>query len=92
MRRLIPGAAAATVRHTQVVKEKFATMSPTLEAERLRPAAATPFVNFFLAGDWTATGLPATIESAVASGHRAAELAVRIASRSERREEARVAS
>ena len=92
VRRLIPGAAAATVRHTQVVKEKFATMSPTLEAEALRPAAATPFVNFFLAGDWTATGLPATIESAVASGHCAAELAVRIASPSERREEARVAS
>lgn len=92
VRRLIPGAAAATVRHTQVVKEKFATMSPTVEAERLRPAAETPFANFFLAGDWTATGLPATIESAVASGHRAAELAVRIAAQGMRREEARVAS
>jgi squalene-associated FAD-dependent desaturase len=92
VRRLIPGAAEAQVRHTQVVKEKFATMSPTLEAEQLRPAATTPFNNFFLAGDWTSTGLPATIESAVASGHHAAELAARIASPSERREEARVAS
>ena len=92
VRRLIPGAAAATVRHTQVVKEKFATMSPTLEAAALRPAAATPFVNFFLAGDWTATGLPATIESAVASGHAAAALAARVAADEARREESRVAS
>jgi squalene-associated FAD-dependent desaturase len=92
VRRLLPGAAAATVRHTQVVKEKFATMSPTVEAERLRPAAATPLPNFFLAGDWTATGLPATIESAVQSGHRAAELAARFAAQGARREEARAAS
>jgi squalene-associated FAD-dependent desaturase len=91
--RLLPGAAQATVRHTQVVKEKFATISPTIDAERLRPQATTPFANFFLAGDWTATGLPATIESAVASGHRAAELAgARVARHEVRREEARVAS
>ena len=50
---LFPGAATATVLHTQVVKEKFATMSPTVEAERLRPSTATPIRNFFLAGDWT---------------------------------------
>ncbi|MBI3767608.1 MAG: FAD-dependent oxidoreductase [Deltaproteobacteria bacterium] len=92
VRHLLPGAAAATVRHTQVVKEKFATMSPTIEAERLRPTAATPLPNFFLAGDWTATGLPATIESAVQSGHRAAELAARCAAQGVRREEARAAS
>ncbi len=91
-RRLIPGAAHAVVRHTQVVKEKFATMSPTVEAERLRPPATTPFPNFFLAGDWTATGLPATIESAVESGHRAAALAARVAAQGARRQEARVAS
>ncbi len=77
LRRLLPAAAAAEVRHTQVVKEKFATMSPTPAAERLRPAATTPFDNFVLAGDWTATGLPATIESAVTSGHRAAEIVSR---------------
>jgi len=91
-RRLIPGAAQASVRHTQVVREKFATMSPTVEAARLRPPAATPLPNFFLAGDWTATGLPATIESAVESGHRAAELAGRVAAQGTRRQEARVAS
>lgn len=92
VRRLIPGAASAGVRHTQVVKEKFATMSPTIEAERLRPPPTTPFPNFFLAGDWTATGLPATIESAVESGHRAAELAARVATQGVRREETRAAS
>ncbi len=77
VRRLVPGAASAQVLHTQVVKEKFATMSPTVEAAQLRPPAATPFGNLVLAGDWTDTGLPATIESAVASGHRAAALAAR---------------
>jgi uncharacterized protein with NAD-binding domain and iron-sulfur cluster len=67
-------------------------MSPTIEAERLRPPPTTPFPSFFLAGDWTATGLPATIESAVESGHRAAELAARVATQGVRREETRAAS
>jgi uncharacterized protein with NAD-binding domain and iron-sulfur cluster len=39
----------------------------------MRPAHRTPFENFFLAGDWTDTGLPATIESAVLSGQRCAD-------------------
>jgi squalene-associated FAD-dependent desaturase len=93
VRRVLPGAAEATVRHTQVVKEKFATMSPTVEAARLRPPAVTPLGNFVLAGDWTDTGLPATIESAVASGHRAAEIVrARLAAQGAGREEARAAS
>jgi squalene-associated FAD-dependent desaturase len=93
VRRLLPGAATASVLHTQVVKEKFATMSPTVEAARLRPPAVTPFDNFVLAGDWTDTGLPATIESAVASGHRAAALVgARLAALDGRAEEARAAS
>ena len=91
VRRLIPGSASAQVRHTQVVKEKFATMSPTVEAARLRPPAATPFANFVLAGDWTDTGLPATIESAVSSGHRAAALATRHVATVGRRRETRAA-
>jgi uncharacterized protein with NAD-binding domain and iron-sulfur cluster len=49
-------------------------MSPSVEAARLRPPPITPFDNFVLAGDWTDTGLPATIESAVMSGHRAADI------------------
>ena len=93
LRRLVPAAAAAQVRHSQVVKEKFATMSPTVAATRLRPSAATPFDNFVLAGDWTDTGLPATIESAVASGHRAAEIVTtRLAALGTRGAEARAAS
>ena len=91
--RVLPAAARAQVRHTQVVKEKFATMSPTVEAARLRLPAATPVTNLVLAGDWTDTGLPATIESAVASGHRAAALvAARLRAQGVSREEARVAS
>jgi len=74
LQALVPAARGARVLHTVVVKEKQATISATPAAERLRPAACTPIANFFLAGDWTSTGLPPTIESAVYSGRRAAEL------------------
>ena len=60
----------------QVVKEKRATFAATPEQDRRRPPATTPFANLWLAGDWTQTGLPATIEGALRSGARAAELAV----------------
>ncbi len=93
LRRLVPAAGAAEVRHTQVVKEKFATMSPTVAAARLRPATVTPFDNFVLAGDWTDTGLPATIESAVMSGHRAAAVVTtRLAAQGTQGRETRAAS
>jgi squalene-associated FAD-dependent desaturase len=75
LRTMLPAARAARVLQSVVVKEKQATISVTPAAERLRPAATTPIANFFLAGDWTSTGLPPTIESAVYSGRRAAELA-----------------
>jgi monoamine oxidase len=58
----------------QVVKEKRATFAATVEQQRRRPSARTAFHNLVLAGDWTATGLPATIEGALRSGDRAAEL------------------
>jgi squalene-associated FAD-dependent desaturase len=57
----------------QVVRERRATFAATPEQNALRPAAETSWRNLFLAGDWTATGLPATIESAVRSGYRAAD-------------------
>ena len=63
--------------HAVVIKEKRATFSPTNEIEPLRPSCETPIKNFVLAGDWTNTGLPATIEGAVASGFTAAGLAKR---------------
>ncbi len=71
---LLPTARAAVLRHAVVVKEKQATVAPTPEAERLRPPAVTDLAGLVLAGDWTATGLPPTIESAVESGDRAAAL------------------
>ncbi|MGC1301893.1 MAG: hydroxysqualene dehydroxylase HpnE [Caulobacteraceae bacterium] len=60
----------------QVVKEKRATFAATPEQDALRPPASTRWSNLVLAGDWTATGLPATIEGAVRSGRHAAELAL----------------
>jgi squalene-associated FAD-dependent desaturase len=58
----------------QIVRERRATFAATPQQEALRPAAATRWSNLALAGDWTATGLPATIEGAIRSGHSAAEL------------------
>ena len=57
----------------RVYKERRATMRATPEADALRPATHTRVEGLFLAGDWTDTGLPPTIESAALSGHRAAE-------------------
>ncbi|HXA40592.1 MAG TPA: hydroxysqualene dehydroxylase HpnE [Phenylobacterium sp.] len=58
----------------QVIKERRATFLATVDQQALRPAAQTPYSNLLLAGDWTATGLPATIEGALRSGARAAGL------------------
>jgi len=72
LRALLPAAGPARVLRSVVVKEKQATISATPAAERHRPGMRTSIANFLLAGDWTQTGLPPTIESAVLSGHRAA--------------------
>lgn len=58
----------------QIVRERRATFAATPEENAKRPGPVTKWRNLILAGDWTATGLPATIEGAVRSGHRAAEL------------------
>jgi squalene-associated FAD-dependent desaturase len=58
----------------QIVRERRATFEATPEQNALRPGASTAFKNLFLAGDWTDTGLPATIEGSVRSGNRAADL------------------
>lgn len=58
----------------RIIKEKRATFAATPDQERLRPAANAPRGNLLLAGDWTDTGLPATIEGAIQSGHHAAAL------------------
>jgi hypothetical protein len=58
----------------QIVRERRATFEATPEQNALRPGPVTAYKNLFLAGDWTATGLPATIEGSVRSGDRAADL------------------
>jgi hydroxysqualene dehydroxylase len=58
----------------QIVRERRATFEATPEQHALRPGAKTAFRNLALAGDWTDTGLPATIEGSVRSGDRAADL------------------
>ncbi|MFM0211926.1 hydroxysqualene dehydroxylase HpnE [Paraburkholderia sediminicola] len=57
----------------QVVMEKRATFAPLPDQETLRPGTRTRWNNLMLAGDWTATGLPATIEGAIRSGQKAAD-------------------
>jgi squalene-associated FAD-dependent desaturase len=70
--RFLPEAHNVRVLHRMVYKARSATFAATPEAEPLRPDATTEWSNFWLAGDWTNTGLPATIEGAIVSGARAA--------------------
>lgn len=72
LRLVLPQARNAKVVHSIVIKEKRATFTPQPELETLRPDTRTDFLNLFLAGDWTDTGYPATIEGAVSSGKKAA--------------------
>ena len=74
LKDVFPAARQAKLIHSVVIKERRATFSATNEIEPFRPAPETQVRNFYLAGDWTNTGLPATIEGAVLSGFRAAEL------------------
>ncbi|HWA92903.1 MAG TPA: hydroxysqualene dehydroxylase HpnE [Rhizomicrobium sp.] len=58
----------------QIVKERRATFAALPAQDAKRPGTRTRWTNLLLAGDWTATGLPATIEGAIRSGHKAASL------------------
>lgn len=69
---------AAPLPPWQIIKEKRATFAATPEEEARRPPSKTGFANLLLAGDWTATGLPATIEGAIRSGNRAADECLRL--------------
>jgi len=75
LRMCLPNAHAATCLRSLVVREARATFSLAPDAPA-RPPTETPVPRFFLAGDWTDTGLPGTIESGVMSGHRAADAAM----------------
>jgi len=76
LRDALPAARTATVRKSSVVRERRATFS-LAPGQPERPGAITPLDGFYLAGDWTDTGLPGTIESAAVSGHRAADAIAR---------------
>ncbi len=68
----LPEFSKAKILASKVVKEPFATLSPVPGDEAKRPEPGTGMPGFSFAGDWTRTGLPATIESACLSGHIAA--------------------
>ncbi|MBF0309733.1 MAG: FAD-dependent oxidoreductase [Magnetococcales bacterium] len=74
--RVVPALAGQTPLAVRVVREQRATFAPWPEVEAWRPGARTPWNNLLLAGDWTATGLPSTLEGAVVSGNRAAAIAL----------------
>jgi squalene-associated FAD-dependent desaturase len=80
----LPATREAELRRATVIKETAATFSPAPGADRWRPGAKTPIPNLFLAGDWTATGWPGTMEGAVRSGYRAAEAILASAGRATR--------
>ncbi|GHJ94697.1 phytoene dehydrogenase [Streptomyces sp. NE5-10] len=76
LERLLPAARGAGVRDFFVTRERTATFAPTPGVGRLRPGARTRASGLYLAGAWTATGWPATMEGAVRSGFSAAGAAL----------------
>jgi squalene-associated FAD-dependent desaturase len=73
LRDLLPATIDARLKRAIVIREADATFSPVPGCDRWRPPAVTSIHNLFLAGDWTQTHWPATMESAVRSGYTAAE-------------------
>ena len=73
LRGVLPATREATLVKGTVVKEMSATFSPTPGSDQWRPAQKSPLAGLFLAGDWTLTGWPSTMEGAVRSGYLAAE-------------------
>jgi zeta-carotene desaturase len=83
VREFFPAARAANLVKSTVIKELHATYSPRPGIDAYRPVAATAWSRVFLAGDWTATGWPATMEGAVRSGYLAAEALAHAAGRND---------
>jgi squalene-associated FAD-dependent desaturase len=79
VRQALPAAREAQLVKATVIKEASATFSPEPGVDRWRPAQQTNTPRLFLAGDWTATSWPATMEGAVRSGYLAAEAVLRSA-------------
>src|ERR1039457_7097983 len=82
LRLFFPRVREARLVKAHVVKEQRATFSAAPETERLRPGTACSIPNLFLAGDWTRSGWPATMEGAVRSGYMAAEAVAKAAGKS----------
>ncbi len=72
LHRFFPSSRRTALRHSLIIKEKRASVASLPGSLALRPSTQTPRPGLHLAGDWTATGLPATIEGAVLSGHACA--------------------
>jgi squalene-associated FAD-dependent desaturase len=79
VRHALPAAREANLLKATVIKEAAATFSPQPGVDRWRPMQQTSIGGLYLAGDWTATGWPATMEGAVRSGYLAAEAVLRSA-------------
>jgi zeta-carotene desaturase len=79
LREFFPAAREAQVVKAAVIKEVYATYSPRPGVDEIRPGNRTSWPRLFLAGDWTATGWPATMEGAVRSGYLAAQEVARAA-------------
>ena len=76
LHQVLPTTREATLIKGTVVKEMSATFSPSPGSDQWRPAQKSPLAKLFLAGDWTSTGWPSTMEGAVRSGYLAAEAIV----------------
>jgi squalene-associated FAD-dependent desaturase len=81
---IFPAAKGARLLRSRVVTEHAATFSAVPGVDRWRPSQASPVPNLAVAGDWTATGWPATMEGAVRSGYLAAEVILARAGRPEK--------
>jgi uncharacterized protein with NAD-binding domain and iron-sulfur cluster len=77
LKEAFPAAREGALLRWRMLTEPSAVFSVRPGLDALRPAQATPIENLVLAGDWTATGWPATLEGAVRSGYLAAEAVLR---------------
>jgi uncharacterized protein with NAD-binding domain and iron-sulfur cluster len=84
LRNLFPPLASAQLVRAKVVTEHAATFSAVPGVDRWRPPQRSPLDNLLVAGDWTRTGWPATMEGAVRSGYLAAEAVLEQLGRAER--------
>jgi hydroxysqualene dehydroxylase len=72
--RALPEFKKLKIGYSRVIKEKRATFVPNADSMNSRPDNTTKYKNFFIAGDWTDTGYPSTLEGAVTSGRKCAEM------------------